>query len=153
MSHFIETWLAEFSVLSMLLLTIVVYSDVKWCWGRVDNPSGQSSYWGHRNVGNLWGFHGVWSVGYVHKNLLFASMPITPCGQCKVAYYLQGHTIQTQTAKCILLIISACLFRLCFRLCCIWTLMSYLLYVYMILGNRRISVNRHDFIARLTQST
>ena len=50
---------SKLSVLSMVLLTIIVYSDVKWCWGRVDNPSGQISYWGHRNVGNLGGFHGV----------------------------------------------------------------------------------------------
>ena len=35
----------------MLLLTIVVYSDVKWCWGRVDNPSGQISYWGASKCG------------------------------------------------------------------------------------------------------
>ena len=77
MSRFIETWLVEISVLSMLLLTMVVYSDVKWCWGCVDNPSGQISYWGHRNVGKFRGFHGVWSVGYVQKNLLSAFMPIT----------------------------------------------------------------------------
>ena len=84
-----DLWLVELSVLSMLLLTIV-YSDVKWCWGRIDNPSGQISYWGHRNVGNLGGFqfHGVWSVVYVQKNLLSASMTIAPYGQCKVAYYL-----------------------------------------------------------------
>ena len=51
----------------MLLLTILVYSAVKWCWGRVDNPSGPISYWGHRNVRNLGGFHAIWSVGYVEK--------------------------------------------------------------------------------------
>ena len=72
----------------MLLLTILVYSAVKWCSGRVDNPSGQISYWGHRNVRNLGCFHGFWNVGYVQKNPLSASMPITPHGQCKVAYYL-----------------------------------------------------------------
>ena len=82
MSRFIETWLVELSVLSMLLLTIVVYSDVKWCWGRVDNPSGRISYWGHRNVRNLGGLQGIWSLWYVQKNPLSASIPITPYGQC-----------------------------------------------------------------------